>query len=269
MRRTEPRLKALRLRRTTKRAALWLYHQVAPFCDPLRTMRSLFAYPRYLSDWLRYARLPGAEPLRVANARPQLHERTSTTGVDVHYFYVNGWAMRRIVSQQPARHVDIGSQTMFVNLLSAVLPVDFVDYRPLRAHIEGLTNHSGDILSLPFAGGSIQSLSCLHVAEHIGLGRYGDPLNPDGTRQACAELQRVLAPGGSLYFAVPVGRPRLCFNAHRIHAAETICEYFRGLDLVEFSGVGDAGKLMEHVDLGTFDESWYACGMFAFHKTPK
>ena len=43
--------------------------------------------------------------------------------------------MRRIVTQRPAQHVDIGSQTMFVNLLSAILPVTFVDYRPLEARM--------------------------------------------------------------------------------------------------------------------------------------
>jgi hypothetical protein len=62
--------------------------------------------------------LPGAEPLRLADAYPQLHDRTGTTGIDAHYFYINGWAMRRIVAQRPAQHVDIGSETMFVNLLA-------------------------------------------------------------------------------------------------------------------------------------------------------
>jgi len=117
---------------------------------------------------------------------------------------------------------------------------------------------------LPFANGSIASLSCLHVAEHIGLGRYGDPLNPHGTRKACAELQRVLASGANLYFALPVGKPRVCFNAHRVHAAERIVEFFKGLDLVELSGVDDSGQYMEHVSLNKFNNEEYACGLFWF-----
>jgi hypothetical protein len=108
--------------------------------------------------------------------------------------------------------------------------------------------------------------SGLHVAEHVGLGRYGDPLDPDGTRKAAFELKRVVAPGGSLFFALPVGKPRLCFNAHRIHAAETICDYFSGLDLVEFSGVHDDGRFVEQVELSEFRQSKYACGMFWFKK---
>jgi hypothetical protein len=206
----------------------------------------------------------GAEPLHLVNACPQLHDRTSSTGVDAHYFYANGWAMRRIVSQQPTHHVDIGSQTMFVNLLSSILPVEFYDYRPLEAKMEGLTNLSGDILKLPITAGSVESLSCLHVAEHIGLGRYGDPLNPNGTWLACGEMKRVLAPGGNLYFALPIGKPNVCFNAHRIHSPKTIIEYFDGLDLVEFSGVHDDGRYVERVDLDEFANSHYGCGMFWF-----
>lgn len=174
--------------------------------------------------------------------------------------------MRRILSQRPKQHVDIGSQVMFVNLLSAVVPVTFVDYRPLDVHVEGLTCLAGDILSLPFPSGSIQSLSCLHVAEHIGLGRYGDPLNPNGTRQACADLKRVLAPGGDLYFVIPVGRQRVCFNAHRVHNPRTIVEYFAGLDLVQFCGVHDEGRYVHNASLGQFDKSRYACGMFWFRR---
>ena len=67
------------------------------------------------------------------------------------------------------------------------------------------------------------------MAEHIGLGRYGDPLDPLGTRKAAAELQRVLAPGGQLLFSLPVGRPRVEFNAHRVHDPHEVASWFDGL----------------------------------------
>jgi SAM-dependent methyltransferase len=94
-----------------------------------------------------------------------------------------------------------------------VTRVAFLDVRPLDADIEDLEPIAGSVLELPFADRSLPSVSCLHVAEHIGLGRYGDPLDPAGTRKAIAELQRVTAPGGQLLFSLPVGRQRLCFNA--------------------------------------------------------
>jgi hypothetical protein len=104
------------------------------------------------------------------------------------------------------------------------------------------------------------------VAEHIGLGRYGDPLNVNGTSQACTELIRKLAPGGFLYFVVPVGKQRTCFNAHRVFAPETIRDYFYQLELVEFSGVYDDGRYEEHVSFESFLESKYGCGLFLFQK---
>ena len=71
-----------------------------------------------------------------------------------------------------------------------------------------------------FADGSLESLSTLHAVEHFGLGRYGDPIHPDGWRRAAEALARVLAPGGRLYFSVPIGRERLVFNAHRVFSPE-------------------------------------------------
>ena len=76
----------------------------------------------------------------------------------------------------------------------------------------------------------------------------------------------MLAPGGNLYFAVPVGRRRVCFNGCRIHASETIVEYFAGLELVEFSGMHDDGLYVERMNLDKFFGSHYACGMFLFHR---
>jgi hypothetical protein len=223
-------------------------------------------YPRYFRDWRRYQRLPDAEALRLGDAMPQLHERTATHEFDAHYFFANGWAMRRIVGHRPRMHTDVASQAMFVNLLSSVVPVTFVDYRPLHVALPGLTTEAGSILDLPYPDGSLESVSCLHVAEHIGLGRYGDPLLPTGTKQACTELQRVVGTGGNLYFAIPIGRPRVCFNAHRIFSAQTIRQYFHELELLEFSGVDDRGSYHESASLDEFDRCDYACGFFLFRR---
>lgn len=252
--------------RSRSRALLWAYRWAAQFFDPRRAYRGLRGLPRFFSDWQAYARMPHAETIRWRDSYPQLHDRSSTTPFDPHYFYVSGWAMRRIVGQRPRRHVDVGSHNLFANLLGAVVPVAFLDYRPLAARLSGLDCVGGSILQLPFADGTVASLSCLHVAEHIGLGRYGDPLDPEGTRKAARELARVLAREGNLYFALPVGRPRVCFNAHRVHAAQTIREYFSGLNLVEFCGVHDGGRFVESVGLTEFDGSDYACGLFWFRK---
>jgi SAM-dependent methyltransferase len=257
------RLKSFAKHSKVVRATL---NSVGQIADPFRAVRGICAYPRFFADWRRYSRLPNARPIRIADAYPQVHDRTATTQIDAHYFYVNGWATRRIVSTNPRLHVDVGSQAIFANLLAGTIPVAFLDYRPLRAKLPGLLCLAGDLVQLPFGDRTLLSVSCLHVIEHIGLGRYGDALDPAGTRKAAAELARVLAPGGNLFLAAPVGRPRECFNAHRIHLAEEIREMTPELELAEFSGVHDDGRYAEKVGLSAFDSSEYACGFFWFRR---
>lgn len=166
----------------------------------------------------------------------------------------------------PPRHVDVGSRVDLVCFLTALTSVTFVDIRPLAAEIEGLASISGSVLDLPYEDRSLPSVSCLHVAEHIGLGRYGDPLDPAGTRRAAAELQRVVATGGELLFSVPVGRPRVCFNAHRIHDPRDVRAFFGELELVEFAGVDDAGRFRRGRELDELAGENYACGMFRLRR---
>lgn len=249
-----------------KRSLSWLYKWLRPVFDPIYMANGLRSYRWFWRDWRSYGRLPQAEPLRAAEAYPQLHDKTAVSTIDPHYFYVNAWAMRRVTADKPPYHVDVASQVIFANLLAAVLPVLFVDYRPLHVSLSGLASLGGSILALPFANNSVASLSCLHVAEHIGLGRYGDPLDPLGSQKAARELARVLAPGGNLYFALPVGQPRLQFNAHRIHDPQTICAYFADLKLVEFCGVDDDGRFAEKIEPARLAQSAYACGLFWFKK---
>jgi hypothetical protein len=252
--------------RTPRPLLRFAYNWIAQVCDPIRAARGLRGYGWYAGDLHRYRRQPGAEPLEWRDLQPALQERSGTHELDAHYFYVNAWAMRRVLEASPPRHVDVASQTVLSSLLSAVLPVTYVDFRALRASVEGMTSVAGSLLALPFADRSVHSLSCLHVAEHVGLGRYGDRLDPRGTEKAAAELTRVLAPNARLLFAVPVGRPRVCFNAHRILDPRTIPSLFPQLALDEHSGVDDAGRYSERVPIDTFAHADYACGMYVFSR---
>ena len=219
---------------------------------------------RWFRDRARYRALPGAEPLRWRDSDPQLFDRLPTSPYDSHYFYQDVWAANRIAELRPSRHVDVGSRVDYVGFLTSITSVVFVDIRPLEAEVDRLDSIAGSVLGLPFADRSLDSVSCLHVAEHIGLGRYGDPLDPQGTVKAAAELQRVLAPGGHLLFSGPVGRPRVCFNAHRIHSPADVVALFPELELHEFSGVDDEGRFARNRQLQSRDNSRYACGMFHF-----
>src|SRR5437867_2225401 len=144
---------------------------VAPVLDIRKALSASQGYCRFIQSWWRYARLLDAEPLRLADVYPCLFDWTSSTEFDHHYVYLNAWAFRKIRAASPAVHVDVGSQVSFVTTLSAVLPVIFIDRRPLQVAVTGLNCREGTILSMPFGNKEVQSLSSLHVIEHVGLGR--------------------------------------------------------------------------------------------------
>jgi SAM-dependent methyltransferase len=248
-------------------AGYLIYRWIKPLFDPVTAARSIPGYARYCRDWFRYGHLSGAEPRALIDSAPILGENTPSTPFDSHYFYQDIWAFRKIKESGVDSHVDIGSRIDLIGFLTVICKVTFVDIRPLLVDLPNFESKKGSILSLPMTNDSVQSISCLHVAEHIGLGRYGDPLDPEGTKKACAELARVLSPGGRLYFSGPIGKPRICFNAHRIHSPGQILEYFKELTLVELSGIDDRGKFTRNIDRRILENADYACGLFHFTKT--
>ena len=198
---------------------------------------------------------------------PILNEKTSTTQFDSHYTYHPAWAARILAQTRPSLHVDISSTLHFCTMVSAFIPVEFYDYRPAELSLSGLESKHGDLTHLPFSDNSVESLSCMHVVEHIGLGRYGDPLDPDGDLKAIVELKRVLKPGGSLLFVVPVGQPKILFNAHRIYSYEQIVSYFSDFQIEQFALVNDRGKFTVNATPDEAGQQRYGCGCWWFIKS--
>jgi len=172
--------------------------------------------------------------LQADDVMPYLIDRTSTTPVEPTYFFQDTWFARKIAEKLPSAHVDVGSSAKSMALIAQFVPVTFVDIRPIEIQVENFTFLKGSILALPFGDGTLASLSSLCVIEHIGLGRYGDPLDMLGSEKAAAELLRVLAPGGNLYVTVPVDSEcRIYFNAHRAFTPDYVFSLFPGLTLLE------------------------------------
>ncbi|MEN6414180.1 MAG: DUF268 domain-containing protein [Veillonellales bacterium] len=198
---------------------------------------------------------------------PCLNDDTETTPFDSHYVYSTSWAARILKLSNPTVHHDISSSIFFATIVSAFIPVKFFDYRPVAITLSNLECGQADLLSLPFANDSISSLSCMHVVEHIGLGRYGDSVDYDGDLKAIAELKRVVAPGGLLLFVVPLGGVSIIkYNAHRIYLFEQICEYFTGWSILNFSAVFDNGMFLANCNPQLVERQNYVCGCFGLQK---
>lgn len=244
----------------------FLYRVVVPIFNPIKFMRGLYGYLWFTRDLVNFKRKSRGTKLFSLNLYPVLQDKVDFTPFDAHYFYQQLWVFEKVLEDRPKVHMDVGSTYEMSGYISKITKSIFVDLRPIKADLENLEVVEGDILNLPFEDDSIPSLSCLHVVEHVGLGRYGDPIDPLGSAKACGELMRVLARGGKLYFSVPIGKSRVCFNAHRVFDPQTILDYFQGLALVEFSVVDDVGKF--HADVSPLDYQMlsYGCGMFLFAK---
>lgn len=198
---------------------------------------------------------------------PCLNDKTPTTNFDRHYVYHTAWAARILAENKPELHIDISSSLYFCSIVSAFITMKIYDYRPPDLQLSNLSSESVDLQSLHFTDNSVHSLSCMHVIEHVGLGRYGDPLDPNGDLQAISELKRVLAVGGNLLFVVPIGKPKIMFNAHRIYSYDQIMSYFYNLELKEFALIPDNptdGGLNRQATKEMADAQIYGCGCFWF-----
>lgn len=233
------------------------------------------AFKQLMSFPARYLKVRGAVhgrfQVRGRDVKAHLLDAGRITPFDRHYIYHIAWALRVLKAHSDVtEHVDISSSLYFVASASVFMPTRFYDYRPADLQLSGLACGQADLLHLPFDSGSLTSLSCMHVIEHIGLGRYGDPFDPTGDAKAINELKRVLAPGGQLLVVVPIGgEARIEFDAHRIYTYELFLSHFSELELIEFALIPEDardGGLIRHADPVLTRAQRYGCGCFHFRK---
>jgi len=247
---------------------LLIYRLLLPFVDMNKFLASLTGIFWYIRDLFKYM-IKSKTWLINFNLYPILDEKTKITGVDYHYLYQQLWVFNNVNKMKPKNHYDIGSTYQMSGYIAGITKAHFIDIRPIEADIDNLELLSGEIEHLPFKDNSLESVSCLHVIEHIGLGRYGDKLNIDGPEIACKELSRVVKKGGYLYLSTPIGRERVCFNAHHVFNPKTILKYCKNLELVQFDMVDDKGKLHKDVKVKDYKNNEYSLGMFRFRKKLK
>lgn len=151
---------------------------------------------------------------------------------------------------------------MTIGILSQYVAVTMIDIRPINLKLKNLNFKKGSILEIPFEDNSLESISSLCVVEHIGLGRYGDPIDSWGSEKAIEELKRVLKSGGNLFISMPVdSENRLYFNAHRAFTRDYILSLFKELMLVEEKYIYD-NEIQEYYD----KLKGFGTGLFYFRK---
>lgn len=165
---------------------------------------------------------------------PCLHDIDSQSGsVDNEYFWQDLHVAQQIAIRKPLNHLDIGSRIDgFVAHVAAFRKIDVGDIRPLTNKIPNVSFQHVDLTSPNTClAKNYQSVSCLHTLEHIGLGRYGDVLDEHGWQLAIQSLAKLVCDDGRLYLSVPVGRPKVYFNAHRVFDFEILIDELKAVNL--------------------------------------
>lgn len=71
-------------------------------------------------------------------------------------------------------------------------------------------------------GGQFDVALSVSSFDHDGLGRYGDPLCPDGDLRAMDAARLAVRPGGLLFVSVPVGPDAVAFNLMRRYGRQRL-----------------------------------------------
>jgi len=96
----------------------------------------------------------------------------------------------------------------------------------------------GDITHMPFDDEFFDVVMTISTIEHVGLGRYGDPIAPDGDKEAMHEIERVLKPGGQLIMTIPCGQDTICYSKtniplSRVYSPESLVRLLSGFQVME------------------------------------
>jgi len=252
----------------------WLLDSQFGF-DPLRLIQSIRGMPGFFVDWLRFRKNYRGR----LSWMPCLHDRFAEGGTTKNeYFWQDLLVARMIHAAKPEKHVDVGSRVDgFVAHVASFRDLEVFDVRPISASVPGIVFKQADLMrgdTLPNQAGVgyCDSLSCLHALEHFGLGRYGDPIDPQGYVHGISNLASLLRAGGTLYLSVPIGRERVEFNANRVFDPGTLIRLAESHALrLEKLTVIQAGGGVEEVtvskeNITSLADVDYNLGLFVFAK---
>lgn len=245
--------------------------------DPLRSIAFLKHYPGYLRDkriFLKKMKKTGMN--LTVKFFPVLNEKTQTSGHSYgHYFFQDLWAAQKIFEHKPIKHVDVGSRVDgFIAHVAVFRKIEVFDIRASAGPVENIIFKKFD-LSVPLPErykNYCDSLSCLHALEHFGLGRYGDPVDPDAFMRGYRNLVDMLKKNGILYFSVPLGPSSIEFNAHRIFSMSELYDLLKtDFDIKELAVIDDKGKFSVYSKISQYNMNnnyncRYGCAVFRLKK---
>jgi hypothetical protein len=236
---------------------------------PRKIIQAITAMPWYFNSLKKFK----SNTTWSVSLYPCLLDRYESGGSHGEYFWQDLEIAKQIIFLNPERHIDVGSRLDgFIAHLACVRHVEVLDIRPINASIENVRFHQVDVMQLPKEWEGIADIvTCLHSLEHFGLGRYNDPLDPDGWQKGFDNLSRIIKQNGTLWVSVPMGKERVEFNAHRVFNPLSLVSRANknGLQLVEFAYFNGQGFNYSNdvkSDMKRIASMNYCLGFFKFIK---
>ncbi len=253
-----------------------LVRQHVSFRHPRLALRKIAALRKFVKESEEFKEMSGSSKPTRFSLVPILGEKSAQSAtLTYHYFFQDLWMAKEIYSRKPCRLIDVGSRVDgFVAHVACFREIEILDIRPLDQHIPNVIFHQVDV-----TGGagrfrqSADAVSCLHVLEHFGLGRYGDELDPLGYLKGFETLFEILSDAGLLFFSTIIGEDSVMFNAHRIFSLRTLLTMFEGrFEVLKFAVVTDSNTLLPCIHLtedviASNAGQRFGCGMFVLRKT--
>jgi glycosyltransferase involved in cell wall biosynthesis len=246
--------------------------------DPKRLIYRIKAKSNhdFLSDLEELKRQKGDDDtFQFGNISPILTEKYEDAGVmSGTYFHQDLYVARLIHNACPQKHLDIGSRIDgFVAHVASFRSIELIDIRMIKSSVKNIVFRQADLMNLPQdLIDHCDSISSLHALEHVGLGRYGDPVDYFGYLKGIENITKILVKGGVFYFSVPMGPQIIEFNEQRVFSLDYLIKILSPNYIIQaFSYVNDKGDFVENAELTPESiqnnfTCWYGCAIFVLIK---
>ncbi len=143
---------------------------------------------------------------------------------------------------------DVRLKILDVGCAGADLPIELANKGYGVYGIDAIPYHNqqnftfvqGSLEHMPFDNDFFDIVTAVSTIEHVGLGRYGDPISPDGDKKAVEEIKRIVKPGGKAIVTIPCGKDTICYSRDgvplgRVYSSSSLVELLSGFKILEMS----------------------------------
>ena len=210
-----------------------------------------------------------SQPLSWGSLNHSALQNISLEDIDKHCHYPEAVPSLESINFTGRNVLVLGSSVPWLEvylLLKNVSKIFTVEYRSIKWKLDSLLaskwsymnfSQFQDHVSSGATDCSIDTVISYSSIEHSGLGRYGDPIDPDGDLKTLDLLSRFVSPSADYFLALPFGRDSILFNRHRVYGIKRLKKITQILGRSRISKVAPKKNILRSslIDSCVFDQS--------------